>query len=121
MFFSLEKLEAAVCNDANKFMTLLEYHYNKKTIPSRYDKYKIVPLHGQCFLLDPLSLFRDRSTDILYKVQYVKLAARRDYNLYKQYKYKALNTTFFPDLNWEAIKTNPLLKITPTEVYFKYE
>lgn len=121
LFFDLNKLEELSCSDANKFLTLLEYHFNKKTIPSKYDKYKPVPLHGSCFLLNPIPFFSDKTTDILYKVQYIKLAARRDYNLYRQYKYKALNTSYFPDLNWDAIRSNPLLKITPTEITFKYE
>ena len=121
LFFNLEKLESISCNDANKFITLLEYHFNKKTLPSKYDKYKPVPLHGQCFLLNAYPLFSDKSTDVLFKVQYVKLAGRRDYNLYKQYGYKALQTSFFPDLNWDAIRSNPLLTITPQEITFKYE
>ncbi len=45
----------------------------------------------------------------------------RNYLLYKQYKYKALETSFYPDLNWNAIKHNPLLIITQAEIKFKYE
>lgn len=122
LFFNLQILEAQSCNDAIKFMEMLEFHYSKR-LPNKYTirKFSKVPLHGQSFILNPLELFRDTTTDILYKVQYVKLAARRDWNLYRQYKYKALNTSYFPDLAYDAIKTNPLLKITQTEIYFKYE
>ena len=79
-----------------------------------------MPLTGNSFLLFPEPLFID-NTDILYLVQYIKLAALRDWNLYKQYKYKSLQTSFFPDLNYDAIRSNPLLKITPTQITFKYE
>lgn len=123
LFFNLDILEEQSSCDSNKFLTLLKFHYDKKTIPNKWDKYKPskIPLHGHSYLLNPVDFFNDKSTDILYKVQYVKLAARRDYSLYKLYKYKALQTSFFPDLNYDAIRSNPLLKITPTEITFKYE
>jgi hypothetical protein len=121
LFFNLETLEAQSGNDAVNFLGMLWYHYSKR-LPTRYSKVKPsrVSLAGQSFLLFPEPLFID-NTDILYKVQYIKLAARRDWNLYKQYKYKSLETSFFPDLNYDAIRSNPLLKITPTEITFKYE
>ena len=101
---------------------MLEYHYNKK-LPNSWAKYKPskVPLAGTSFLLYPYPLFQDKVTDILYKLQYVKLAARRDYTFYKEYKCSALQTSYFPDLNYEAISSNPLLIITKSEIYFKYE
>lgn len=122
LFFNLDLLDAQAGQDSEKFMALLEYHYSKR-LPSKYSKYKPsrVSLAGYSFLLNPRPLFVDQTTDILYKIQYVKLAARRDWNLYKQYKYQALQTSFFPDLNYDAIKQNPLLKITQSEIYFKYE
>lgn len=123
LFFNLETLEAQSCNNAIQFMSMLEYHWSKKLPKSSFTKLKPskVPLHGNSFLLNPRELFEDKSTDILYKLQYVKLAARRDYNLYRQYKYKALQTSFFPDLNYDAIRSNPLLIITGSEINFKYE
>lgn len=122
IFFNLTTLEEQSCNASDKFMSMLEFHHSKR-LPSRYSKLQPskVPLHGKSFILNPVDLFNDKSTDILYKLQYVKLAARRDYNLYKQYGYKSLQTSFFPDLNYDAIRSNPLLVITPTEVQFKYE
>jgi len=122
LFFDINKLEElASCSE--HFMALLVHHYNKKTIPSKWDKYPPAKrtIHGSSFLLNPLPLFEDKGTDILFKLQYIKLAAKRDWLMYKMYKYKALNTSFFPDLNYDAIKHNNLLKITPTEVQFKYE
>lgn len=122
LFFNIEVLELQSGSDPNKFMALLEYHYSKR-LPNRYSKYRpsTVSLAGHSFLLNPSSLFLDDYTDILYRIQYVKLAARRDWNLYKQYKYRALQTSFFPDINYDAIKQNPLLKITQSEIHFKYE
>lgn len=103
-------------------MAMLEYHYSKR-LPNRYSKYKPskVPLNGGSYILNPVDLFKDKSTDILYKLQYVKLAGRRDYSLYKLYRYKALQLSYYPDLVLEAIKHNPLLNITQSEILFKYE
>ena len=122
LFFNLQTLETQSLNDANKFMAMLEYHYSKR-LPSKYSKYlpSKVPLNGTSYLLNPLALFSDKSTDILYKLQYIKLAGRRDYSLYKLYKYKALQLSYYPDIIYDTIKHNPLLTITPTEITFKYE
>lgn len=122
LFFNLKTLEEESCNDVNKFMWILWYHYSKK-VPSLRAKYKPAKLSlaGTSFLLAPQSLFEDKSTDIMYKVQYVRLAGLRDYSLYKQYKYRSLMTSYFPDLKYESIKHNPLLTITPTDISFKYE
>ena len=122
LFFNLQTLETQSLNDANKFMAMLEYHYSKR-LPSKYSKYlpSKVPLNGTSYLLNPLALFSDKSTDILYKLQYIKLAGRRDYSLYKLYKYKALQLSYYPDIIYDTIKHNPLLIITQTEITFKYE
>ena len=122
LFFNLEILEVQSCNDPIRFISMLE-HFFMKRLPSRYSKslYSKVSLHGKSFLLNPAGLFNDKTTDILYKVQYIKLAARRDWGLYKQYAYKGLQTSYFPDLEYDAIRSNPLLEITQTEIHFKYE
>lgn len=122
LFFNLETLEAQAQGDSNKFMAMLEYHHSKR-LPSKYSKYKPsrVSLAGSSFLLNPESLFVDKSTDILYKLQYIKLAARRDYSFYKQYKIKSLQLSYYPDIILAAIKHNPLLNITQSEILFKYE
>lgn len=122
IFFNLQTLENEAGSDSNKFVALLEYHYSKR-VPYKYSKYKPskVPLNGSSYLLNPVDLFSDKSTDVLYKVQYIKLAARRDYSLYKLYKYKALQLSYYPDIVYDTIKTNPLLNITQSEILFKYE
>ena len=122
LFFNLNTLEEQSCNDSTKFMRMLYLHYAKQPL-NKYNKshFSKVPLHGSSFLLNPHDLFNDYSTDVLFKIQYIKLAGRRDYGLYKQYGYKGLQTSFFPDLAFDAIKHNPLLTITPTQITFKYE
>lgn len=122
LFFDLKKLEEQAGTDSNKFMHMLYYHHTKAMV-NRWNSKLIskVPLHGSSFILNPETLFKDKSVDILYKIQYIKLAARRDYTLYKQYKYKGLQTSYYPDLAMDAIKHNPLLEIKPTEILFKYE
>lgn len=123
LFFNLQKLEEQACNDNNKFIAMLHLYWDK-SIPLRASNVALrsqVPLVGYSFLLNPKSFFEDKHTDAVYKVQYLKLAGRRDYNLYKQYKYTGLQTSFFPDLAMDNLKHNPLLTIKPTEILFKYE
>ncbi len=122
LFFNLQTLESQSDNDSNKFMAMLEYHFSKR-LPSKYSKYKPskVSLAGGSYLLNPADLFSDKSTDILFKIQYVKLAGRRDYSLYKLYRYKALQLSYYPDILLDVIKHNPLLNITQSEILFKYE
>ncbi len=121
-FFNLKTLEEASCNDSNAFMLRLWYHYTK-ALPKtqQHRRFTNVDLKGDSFLLNPSPIFEDRNTDILFKVQYIKLAGRRDYHLYKQYKYKRLDTSYFPDLAYDSIKHNPLLEITTKEIIFKLE
>lgn len=122
LFFDLNTLETQSCNDPVKFIKMLEAHFQKR-LPSRYSKSLVskVPLHGKSFLINPADFFNDETTDILYKVQYIKLAARRDWMLYSQYGYTGLQTSYFPDLVYDVIRSNPLLEITQTEIHFKYE
>ena len=123
LFFDLKILEELSCKDYNKMFALLTHHYNKKTIPSKRDKYPParVSLVGYSYLLNPKPFLEDRVTDIIYKVQYLKLAAARDYALYKKYKYKGLQRSYYPDMLVENIKHNPLLKFTDTDLLFIYE
>ena len=98
--------------------------YWDKSIPLRKSNMALrsrVPLVGHSYLLNPKEFFEDKTTDIIFRVQYLKLAGMRDYGLYKQYKYIGLQTSFFPDLAYDNIKHNPLLIIKPTEILFKYE
>jgi len=119
-FFNLENLERDSCNNPDKFVTLLKNFYAGK-LPSKYDKYKRkLNLAGNSFLLNPEPLFKSK-VDTAFIVQYIKLAARRDYTLYKHYKSTTLQLSYYPDINLAAIKLNPLLKITGSEIHFLFE
>lgn len=117
LFFNIENLEKAAGSDSIRFLELLKRFYLKK-LPKRVEK--PVNLVGNSFLLNPGPLF-EISVDIAYIVQYIKLAARRDYLLYKQFKVTSLPTSFFPDIDYSNIVHNPLLKITEDQIFFKYE
>ena len=95
LFFDLEALEKQSNNDPQKMIALLEYHANKN-LPLKKSKYKPskVSLFGHCFLVNFNGLLLDKNTDILFKIQYIKLAAKRDYTLYKLYLYKNLQLSF---------------------------
>ncbi len=122
LFFDLNKLEDQSCNDPTKFLYMLYYYWTKAPLnkENRFVQSKI-SLAGHSYILNPSDLFYDQQTDELFKVQYIKLAARRDYSLYRQYNYCRLQTSYFPDLKIDSIKSNPLLDIKQTEIIFKYE
>lgn len=78
-------------------------------------------MSGNSFILNPTDLFNDRFTDPIYVVQYIKLAAKRDYAMYKLYNITYLDLTLYPDIDKSKISHNPLLKIAGSKLYFKYE
>lgn len=59
--------------------------------------------------------------DPAYILQYIRLAAKRDYGLYKKYGVTYLDMSYFPDLATANITANPLITITQNKIYFKYE
>jgi hypothetical protein len=71
--------------------------------------------------VSPFHFFTDKTTDIRYLAQYLRLSARRDYLLYKTHRIKYLDLTYFSDLNLPALESNPLLEITNKQIKFKYE
>ena len=123
LFFNVRVLEELAGDDPYKFLALLEYHRTGGIAKSKFSRYKPATrsLSGGSFILNPDRLFSDKTTDILFKLQYIKLAARRDYSLYKFHKYKGIQLSYYPDINIEAAKHNPLLIVTSTEINFKYE
>jgi hypothetical protein len=120
-FFNIDNLEKEAVCDSKRFVQLLEAFYYKR-LPRRYNKFKPAKLTliGSSYLLNPEPLFTT-NVDSAYVVQYVSLAGRRDYSLYKHYGSKSLQLNYFPDINMESIKTNPLLNITQTEIFFLFE
>jgi hypothetical protein len=121
LFFNLELLEAESDCDPKLMLSMLERHFSKKVIPKNiYDRISYRNLAGHSFLLDVQSLFDDTS-DIAFKAQYIRLAGRRDYSLYKLYKVTYLDLSYFKDLDLNTIALNPLLQIKQNKIYFKYE
>lgn len=119
VFFDISKLEQAAGVDAQKFIALFKLHFTKE-LPSKRSKYKPINLSGKSFLLNPKQLLL---ANVLgnFKVQYIKLAARRDYSTYKLLKQTGLDLTLFPDVGLDLIKHNPLLTILDQQVHFKFE
>lgn len=115
LFFNLERLEKESKCDINKFMKILYLHHKGRL-------FKPYKLTGTSYLLNPDPLFLNSSkVDILYIVQYIRLAARRDYFLYKTYNVATLDLSYYPDINMSAIRSNPLLKIQDNQIFFLYE
>jgi hypothetical protein len=102
-------------------LQMLERHFGKKLIPKNHrDTNNYRNIVGHSFLLDAASLFND-PTDIAFKAQYIRLAGRRDYSLYKLYRVTYLDLTFFKDIDLDTIALNPLLDIKQNKIHFKYE
>lgn len=123
-FFDLQKLEYVTKNDSMYLVTALHKAWLGKTIPKNIkEKFKPIPkiIIGNSFLLNPKGLFEDKTTDVAFKAQYIRLAGRRDYLSYKLLKQIYLDLTLYPDLNIATIKHNPLLIIENTHLKFIYE
>ena len=109
--FNLAKLESMANASQVRLVELLEDYY-------KGFKYKLA---GNSYLINPGQLLFDRNVDILFKAQYIQLAGRRSYQQYKDLGYKHLDLSYFPDLNLQTIKYNPLLITENNKIYFKYE
>lgn len=124
LFFNILVLEQETLCDPYYMVQALRLYWQKRSIPKNSKSvYKPIKksLAGSSFLLNPESFFDDKTTDVRYLVQYLRLAARRDYSLYKSHRIKYLDLTYFSDLNLDALESNPLLEITNKQIKFKYE
>lgn len=124
LFFDINILEQDTKCDPIYLVTALHKFYKGITIPKNSrEKYK--PLRrlkaGSNFLINPEPLFNDNSVDSLYKAQYIRLAARRNYLQYKLFGDTTLDLTLYPDINLQAIQFNPLLSTAQKQLKFKYE
>lgn len=117
MFFNYDNIWKQAKYNPIKFMALFENYFRGKIFDQRI-KNKFI---GSSYLLEPEPLIIDRDVDVLYKVQYINLAARRSYSHYKMYGFKGVDLSLFPDINIEAIISNKLLKINNNTITFKYE
>ena len=116
-FFNWINLVKEVKGDPFKTVDLLKTFKLKRIL--KYGLHK--KLIGSSFLLKPDSILKDTQTDILYIYQYLLLAARRDYSLYKLYGVKSLPLSYYPDIDLSSIRHNPLLNVINNELIFKYE
>jgi hypothetical protein len=123
LFFNLSLLENNTQCDPVLLVEKLKLHFIRKTIPkNQYSRIKPIPnLNGNSFLINATSFFDDKVTDTVYKAQYIRLAGRRDYAIYKHYGHKYLDLSYYSDINLDSIKNNPLITITQNKIYFKYE
>lgn len=124
LFFNILVLEQETLCDPDYMMQALKFHWQKRTLAkNKYSAFKPIQksLAGSSFLLNPTDFFKDKTTDIRYLAQYLRLCGRRDYSLYKSHRIKYLDLTYFSDLNLPALESNPLLEITNKQIKFKYE
>ena len=124
LFFNILLLEQETLCDPDYMVQALKFHWQKRTIAkSKYSAFKPIQksLAGSSFLLNPTDFFKDKTTDIRYLAQYIRLCGRRDYTLFKSHRIKYLDLTYFSDLNLPALESNPLLEITNKQIKFKYE
>lgn len=110
LFFDLPKIEKEAKYDARNIFKILK---DQEVRPSK-------SLIGRSYLINPSDLI-DSKQDILYKLQYLRLAARRDYGLYKLYKYKELDLSYYPEIDKSLIVANPLLILNKTTIKFIFD
>lgn len=124
LFFNLQILEEDTLCDPTYMVTALYKFYKgqrfARNISETYKPLKRL-VAGSSFLLQPAEFFKDKSTDIIYKAQYIRLAGRRDFLLYKTHGITSLDLTLYPDIDIDNIKSNPLLTITNRQITFKHE
>lgn len=122
LLFNLTLLESKTNCDPVKLVETLKLYFLRKKIPKNSrSKVKPLPnLFGNSFLLNPESLFKN-TAEIVFQAQYIRLAGRRDYGMYKIFGHTFLDLSYFSDLNLDALKHNPLLTIKDNKIYFKYE
>ena len=123
LLFNQQYLDSISTSSMSYIDTLRYYRAKTLVVPPpgvsrRLNRSRMV---GQSFLLNPDELLNDRRTDPSYIVQYIKLAARRDYAMYKLYNITYLDLSYYPDIDRSKISHNPLLSIAGEKLFFKYE
>lgn len=108
--------------DTNLAIGLISMLYTGK---APYDRGSLLAkkrkLVGSGFLLNPKALVEDKETDIIFKMQYLRVASMRDYTLYQLYGIRYLPLSYFPDIDLSKIKHNPLLVVKNNNIHLKYE
>lgn len=121
-FYDANKLEKIDVRNIKLFVMLIckvrPGYKELKEFKKMKDKFQTVI--GQSFILHPERLLTS-TVDIIYIYQYLILASRRSYLLYKRSKITYLDLSLFPDIILDNIKYNPLLRIENGKIYFKLE
>lgn len=120
VFFNIAALEEKSGGDIKKFLRLFEGLVEGRRIRKHLTDPDPKMLIGTSFLLNAKPLLK-YSGDPIHVIQYIKLAALRDYFLYKQYAVTYVDLSYYPDINTPNIKHNPLIKIEDNKVFFKFE
>ncbi len=122
MFFDIKTLQKESKNSPVKMIKMLENWYLNKLPKNKrmMENFSKVSLKGDSFILQPLALF-SAQVDVNYKVQYLILIAKRDYMFYLLYGVKYLDLSYFPDLDINKIRGNPLMEVVNNKLYFKLE
>lgn len=118
LFFNFERLVKESNNNPILMINMLRDFSDKSKLMKAGLRNK---LYGHSFLINSASILNDKTTDVLYIYQYLYLASKRDYAVYKLYGIKSLPLSHFQDIKLDSIKHNPLLTITKTEIMFNYE
>lgn len=121
LFFNLDFIEQLDAIDTVPALRIAYYNTLPKSKYSRLKNISRTQVLGHSFILNPEPILNDNVTDPSYLVQYIRLAGRRSYALYKLYKLKYLDLSYYPDIALEKIKHNPLLNIANNKIYFKFE
>jgi len=118
MFFDINKLTKQAKGNPAVMLKMLENIYFRK-LPKNKRDMRFFPTNivGDNFIENPEALFKSKA-DPVYKVQYLILASKRDYLLLKTYGVRDLDLSFFPDLNLDALRGNPLVTVTETSIKF---
>jgi hypothetical protein len=124
LFFNFNVLLRDTLGEPEYMVEALRKFYLGITIPkNNHEKYK--PLTrlkaGSSFLLQPKPFFNNTGIDSAYRAQYIRLAALRNYGLYKTYGIKSVDLTLYPDIDLNKIKSNPLLIIANKQIKFIHE
>lgn len=122
IFFNLQLLLAKAKTDKQIVEAVYNMFIGKTIRKNQADNSLIIPSlkYGNSFLLKPDKLFNRNLSDV-YVSQYIQLAGRRSYSLYKGYGMRYLDLITYPDIILRNIKHNYLLNIVDDKIYFKYE
>lgn len=123
LFFNLKVFEDLACKEPTRAVRLLRKVYEGSLATNDKDhKYIRLLKSGNSYISNPRDLFNNINRyDVIHLIQYICLAGRRDYFLFKQYGSARLQLEYYPDINITEIENNPLLKISNNQLIFKYE